>query len=96
MPYKTFLDNSPMQASRSFEDNIPMSSPFVSSYAEKVYDRKKDGYESSNESEALDVTPIVIPKLKMVRKKVSVSSLSSEQRLKREQKKSCGLRRHLF
>ena len=31
MPYKPFLDNSPMQASRSFEDNIPMSSPFVSS-----------------------------------------------------------------
>ena len=40
MPYKPFLDNPPMQSSRSFEDDIPMSSPFRSSYAQEVYDKK--------------------------------------------------------
>ena len=63
-----------------------MSSPFRSSYAQEVYDKKKAS-ESDDQSEASDVTPIVIPKLKKIRKKVNVSLLSSEQRLKREQTK---------
>ena len=48
---------------------------------------KKKASESDDQSEASDVTPIVRPKLKKIRKKVNVSLLSSEQRLKREQTK---------
>ena len=71
----------------TFEDSNPMTSPFKSSFAQKVYDKKKDGYESDNMSQASDFTPIpIIPKLKKIRKKVDVSLLSAEEWRRRAKK----------
>ena len=65
IPFKQFRDNLPDHSPMTFEDSNPMTSPFKSSFAQKVYDKKKDGYESDNMSQASDVTPIpIIPKLK--------------------------------
>lgn len=87
MPYKHFLDNSPIQSPMSFEENIPTTSPFNSSFARAAFNNKKSGYESDNQSEASDVTPVqVIPKLKKIRKKVDVSLLTSEEWSRRSRK----------
>ena len=86
-PYKPFLDNSPVQSPGSFEGNSPMTSPFNSSFAQKVYDKKKSGSESDKESEASDITPIpVIPKLEQIQKKVDVSLLTAEEWRRRQKK----------
>ena len=78
-PFKQFQDNSPVQSPGSFEDANPMTSPFRSRFAREAFNNKKSGYESDNESQASDITPIpVIPKLKKIRKKVDVSLLSAE------------------
>ena len=89
-PYKPFFDNSPIQSPGSFEEANPMTSPFNSSFAQKVYDKKKDGYESSNESEASNkptIPKLKKPKLKSLRRKVDVSLLTEEQMVKREKTK---------
>ena len=92
-PYKPDFDNSPIQSPGSFKENIPMTSPFNSSFAQKVYDNKKSGYDSDNQSEVSDVTPIPVipklkkPKLKSLRRKVDVSLLTEEQMVKREKTK---------
>ena len=66
-----------------------MTSPFNSSFAQRVFNNKKSGYESDNQSQASDVTPIpVIPKLKKIRKKVDVSLLSLEEWRRRERTKT--------
>ena len=67
-----------------------MTSPFYSSFAQRVYDKKKDGYESSNESEASNkpTSPkLKKPKLKSLRRKVDESLLTEEQMVKREKTK---------
>ena len=64
----------------SFEEANPMTSPFNSPFAQKVYDTKKSGSELDNQSDASDITPVsVIPELKKRRKKVDVSLLTAEQ-----------------
>ena len=86
-PYKPFFDNSPIQSTGSFEENIPTASPFRSRFARDAFNNKKSGYESDNQSEASDVTPIpVIPKLKKIRKKVDVNLLSADEWRKRAKK----------
>ena len=86
-PYKPFFDNSPIQSTGSFEENIPTISPFRSRFARSAFNNKKSGYESDNQSQASDVTPIpVIPKLKKIRKKVDVSLLTAEEYRKRAKK----------
>ena len=86
-PCKPFFDNSPIQSPGSFEEANPMTSPFRSTFAQKVYDNKKSGYDSDNQSQASDITPIpVIPKLKKIRKKVDVSLLSAEEWRRRAKK----------
>ena len=86
-PYKPFFDNSPIQSTGSFEENIPTISPFRSRFARDAFNNKKSGYESDNQSQASDVTPIpVIPKLKKIRKKVDVSLLTTEEYRKRAKK----------
>ena len=88
-PYKPFFDNSPIQSTGSFEENIPTISPFRSRFARDAFNNKKSGYESDNQSQASDVTPIpVIPKLKKIRKKVDVSLLSLEEWRRRERTKT--------
>ena len=62
MPYNPFLENSPIQSPMSFRVDIPTTSPFDSSFARAAFNNKKSGYDSDNESEASDVTPLpVIP-----------------------------------
>ena len=86
-PYKPFFDNSPIQSPGSFEEANPMTSPFRSTFARDAFNNKKSGYESDNQSQASDVTPIpVIPKLKKIRKKVDVSLLSAEEWKRRAKK----------
>ena len=66
-PYKPFFDNSPIQSTGSFEENIPTISPFRSRFARSAFNNKKSGYESDNQSQASDVTPIpIIPNLKKI------------------------------
>ena len=73
----------------SFEENIPTTSPFRSSFARAVFNNKKSGYESDKESEASDVTPIpVIPKLRKIRKKVDINLLTTEEWRRRERTKT--------
>ena len=86
-PFKQFQDNSPVQSPGSFEEVNPMTSPFRSTFAREAFNNKKSGYESDNQSQASDVTPIpVIPKLKKIRKKVDVSLLSAEEWRRRAKK----------
>ena len=86
-PFKQFQDNSPVQSPGSFEEVNPMTSPFRSTFAREAFNNKKSGYESDNQSQASDVTPIpVIPKLKKMRKKVDVSLLSAEEWRRRAKK----------
>ena len=88
-PYKPFFDNSPIQSTGSFEEANPMTSPFNSSFAQRVFNNKKNDSESDNQSQASDVTPTpVIPKLRKIRKKVDVSLLSLEEWKKRERTKT--------
>ena len=89
MLYKPFMDNSPIQSPGSFEESVSTTSPFRSEYAQEAYDRAYNMQENYRQKKAneLDVAPIVIPKLNKMRKKVDVSLLNSEQRLKREQTK---------
>ena len=87
MPYKPFMDDSPIQSPGSFEENSPMTTPFRSSFARAAFNNKKSGYESDNQSQASDVTPIpIIPKLKKIRKKVDVSLLTAEEYIRRAKK----------
>ena len=91
-PYKPFLDNSPIQSTGSFEENIPTISPFRSRFAREAYDREhnrqKVPYELDNKSEASDVTPVLrIPKLKNLRKKVDESLLTDIQMERRIEKR---------
>ena len=88
-PYKPFFDNSHIQSTGSFEEANPMTSPFHSSFAQRVFNNKKNDSESDNQSQASDVTPIpVIPKLKKIRKKVDVSQLTLEEWRRRERTKT--------
>ena len=66
-----------------------MTTPFRSQYAQEAYDWAYNNQEYYRQKKAneIDVTPIVIPEVKKIRKKVYVSLLNSEQRLKREQTK---------
>ena len=85
--YKPFLGNCPIQSPGSFEESIPTISPFRSRFAREAFNNKKSGYESDNESQASDVTPIpIIPKLKKIRKKVDVSLLTAEEWRRRAKK----------
>ena len=87
--YKPILDNSPIQSPGLFEENIPTTSPFRSSFAQRVFNNQKNDSESDNQSQASDVTPIpVIPKLRKIRKKVDVSLLSLEEWRRRERTKT--------
>ena len=71
----------------SFTVNIPTTSPFDSSFARAAFNNKKSGYDSDNESEASDVTPLpVIPKLRKIRKKVDLSLLTAGEYRRRAKK----------
>ena len=89
-PYKPFLDNSPIQSTGSFEENIPTISPFRSRFAIEAYDREhnrqRKAHKLNNQSEASDVE-LKIPKLKKLRKKVDESLLTDIQMEKRIQKR---------
>ena len=89
MPYKPFMDNSPIQSPGSFEENSPMTTLFRNEYAQEAYDRAYNMQENYRQKKAneLDVAPIVILKFKKMRKKVDISVLNSEERSKREQTK---------
>ena len=87
-PYKPFLDNSPIQSTGSFEENIPTISPFRSRFAREAYDREhsrqKIAHKLNNQSEDSDVTPVLkIPKLNNLRKKVDESLLTDIQMARR-------------
>ena len=89
-PYKPFSDNSPIQSTGSFEENIPTISPFRSRFAIEAYDREhnrqRKAHKLNNQSEASDVE-LKIPKLKKLRKKVDESLLTDIQMEKRIQKR---------
>ena len=92
MPYKPFLDNSPIQSPGSFDKNIPTISPFRSRFAIETYDREhnrqKKAHKLNNQSEASDVTPVLkIPKLKNLLEKVDKSLLTDIQMERRIKKR---------
>ena len=61
MPYKPFMDNSPIQSPGSFEENSPMTTLFRNEYAQEAYDRAYNMQENYRQKKASEIVP-KIPK----------------------------------